>query len=49
MNITDFYAFMGGVAFAIIVFVAFVYSINPHDCANRPEPVSSEDQKETKP
>ena len=35
MNITHFYAFLAGIGFIIVAFIAFIAVINPHDCANR--------------
>ena len=38
MNITHVYAFLAGVGFTLVGLIAAIFAINPHDCADRPEP-----------
>jgi len=44
MNITHVYAFLSGVGFTLAGLIAAIAFINPHDCADRPEPGATQDQ-----
>ena len=44
MNITHVYAFLAGVGFTLAGLIAAIFAINPHDCADRPEPGSTPGQ-----
>jgi len=45
MNITHVYSFLAGAAFSLIWIIAFIGFKNPHDCADRSEPGTTQDQE----